>query len=103
MRGYLAQFRNIHIVGAAYNRCTGCSETVGYPSMPFLSGFQERSSHSFILQVVKAYESEGFDMLLRAFNDQKYLETLTGLDKLYDEGEAALEAVNWDEEGEDDF
>jgi ubiquitin-like modifier-activating enzyme ATG7 len=53
--------------------------------------------------VVKAYESEGFNMLLQAFNDHKYLETLTGLDKLYDEGEAALEAVDWDEEGEDDF
>ena len=28
LRGFLAQFRNMHIVGAAYNRCTGCSETV---------------------------------------------------------------------------
>lgn len=44
-------------------------------------------------------------MLLRAFNDQKYLETLTGLDKLFDEGEAILESVDWEEEdgGDDDF
>ena len=43
-------------------------------------------------------------MLLKAFNEQKFLEELTGLDKLYDEGEAALEAVGWnDDEGEDDF
>jgi ubiquitin-like modifier-activating enzyme ATG7 len=28
LRGYLAQFRNLHIVGAAYDKCTGCSETV---------------------------------------------------------------------------
>ena len=28
LRGFLAQFRNMHIVGAAYNKCTGCSETV---------------------------------------------------------------------------
>ena len=44
-------------------------------------------------------------MLLKAFNDAKYLETLTGLDKLYDEGEGLLESVEWDEEGEgdDDF
>lgn len=28
LRGFLAQFRNLHIVGAAYDRCTGCSETV---------------------------------------------------------------------------
>ncbi len=43
-------------------------------------------------------------MLLRAFNETGYLEALTGLDKLYSEGEAALENVDWevddDEEGE---
>ncbi|KAJ3514137.1 hypothetical protein NLJ89_g2546 [Agrocybe chaxingu] len=45
----------------------------------------------------------GFEMLVKAFNDAKFLETLTGLDKLFDEGEAALESVEWEEEGEDDF
>jgi len=80
LRGYLAQFRNLHIVGAAYDRCTGCSETV-----------------------VQAYETQGFDMMLNAFNNPKYLEQLTGLDKLYEEGEKALEGVEWVEEGEDDF
>ncbi|KAM6493777.1 hypothetical protein JOM56_010138 [Amanita muscaria] len=79
LRGSLAQFRNIPLIGAAYDKCTGCSETV-----------------------VQAYETEGFDMLLKAFNDTKYLETLTGLDKLFDEGEAVLESVDWDE-AEDDF
>jgi len=39
-------------------------------------------------------------MLLKAFNEIKYLEELTGLNKLYDEGEAALETVDWDEEDE---
>jgi len=45
-------------------------------------------------------------MLLEAFNDTKYLEKLTGLDKLFDEGEAALESIDWDDDGEetgDDF
>ena len=28
LRGFLAQFRNMPIVGVAYDRCTGCSETV---------------------------------------------------------------------------
>jgi len=41
-------------------------------------------------------------MLLKAFNDQRYLESLTGLDKLFDEGEAALESVDWDEDDGDD-
>ena len=82
LRGFLGQFRNLPLIGAAYDKCTGCSETV-----------------------VRAYEHEGFDMLLKAFNDTKYLEGLTGLDKLFDEGEAALESVDWDEGegGEDDF
>jgi len=78
LRGFLAQFRNVPITGAAYDRCTGCSETV-----------------------LKAYESRGFDMMLQAFNELGYLESLTGLDKLHDEGQAALdamEAVDWDEE-----
>jgi ubiquitin-like modifier-activating enzyme ATG7 len=39
-------------------------------------------------------------MMLKAFNETGYLEALTGLDKLYDEGEAALEDVDWDEEDE---
>ncbi|KAJ3503999.1 hypothetical protein NMY22_g18060 [Coprinellus aureogranulatus] len=82
IRGFLAQFRNLKLVGHGYDRCTGCSESV-----------------------LEAYEKEGFDMLLKVFNDQKYLETLAGLDKLAEEGEAALEAVEWDEDGEggDDF
>ncbi|PPQ82174.1 hypothetical protein CVT26_008804 [Gymnopilus dilepis] len=83
LRGFLNQFRTMPLVGAAYDKCTGCSETV-----------------------LKAYETEGFPMLLKAFNDAKYLETLTGLDKLYDEGEGLLESVEWDEEegeGDDDF
>lgn len=82
LRGYLAQFRNLPIEGAAYDRCTGCSETV-----------------------VKAYEERGWEMMVEAFNDAKYLEKLTGLDKLFEEGEKAMEDVEWmeGEEGEDDF
>ncbi|KIJ65777.1 hypothetical protein HYDPIDRAFT_27010 [Hydnomerulius pinastri MD-312] len=80
LRGFLAQFRNLPITGAAYDKCTGCSETV-----------------------LKAYEEQGFPMLLRAFNETGYLEALTGLDKLYDEGNAAMESVDWEEEDEDDM
>jgi ubiquitin-like modifier-activating enzyme ATG7 len=39
-------------------------------------------------------------MLLNAFNDAKYIETLTGLDKLYSESEAAMESLDWDDEDE---
>ena len=51
-------------------------------------------------QVLRAYETEGFDMLLKAFNESGFLESLTGLDKLHAEGEQALEVVDWEEEGE---
>ncbi|KAH8084102.1 hypothetical protein HD553DRAFT_39955 [Filobasidium floriforme] len=74
LRGFLAQFRTMLIEGPAYDRCTGCSATV-----------------------VDAYKQDGFAMLLRAFNEDKFLEQLTGLDKLYEEGEAALEQVDWDD------
>ncbi|KIP07781.1 hypothetical protein PHLGIDRAFT_29879 [Phlebiopsis gigantea 11061_1 CR5-6] len=79
LRGYLAEFRTVPIRGAAYARCTGCSDAV-----------------------LAAYEAQGFDVLLRAFNEPKFLETLTGLDQLYSEGEAALESVDWEVEDEED-
>ncbi|KAL5639969.1 hypothetical protein ACGC1H_006511 [Rhizoctonia solani] len=84
LRGFLAQFSNKLITGAAYDKCTGCSETI-----------------------LKEYESRGFEMALRAFNETGYLEKLTGLDKLHADSEAAMESVDWIEEGEgegdDDF
>lgn len=36
LRGFLAQFRTLPIVGAAYDRCTGCSETVRFHSLSFI-------------------------------------------------------------------
>ena len=59
------------------------------------------SANEVLMQVIKAYETEGFSMLQKAFNDTKFLENLTGLDKLHDEGEAALEAVDWDEDDDE--
>lgn len=99
LRGFLAQFRNLPLVGAAYDRCTGCSETVSY----LISLSRCYLAILITPQVLQAYEMDGFEMLLKAFNDQKFLEKLTGLDKLFDEGEAALESVDWDEDDGGDF
>jgi ubiquitin-like modifier-activating enzyme ATG7 len=89
------------LVGAAYDKCTGCSETVC--SCLFLVNiFSDSTFLSYILQVLRAYETQGFSMLLEAFNDTKYLEKLTGLDKLFDDSEAALESVDWDDDDDDD-
>ena len=36
------------------------------------------------------------------FNNQKYLEALMGLDKLFEEGKAVLKSVVWEDEGENE-
>jgi ubiquitin-like modifier-activating enzyme ATG7 len=54
-------------------------------------------------QVVEEYKKEGFQMLLRAFNDSDYLEKLTGLDELHRESEAIMDDVDWDEGSEGSF
>jgi len=78
IRGYLAKFGNLKIIGRAYDRCTGCSESI-----------------------VKAYETQGIDFMMAAFNDAKHLEMVTGLNLLQAETEAALEDVDWDVDDDD--
>ncbi len=68
LRASLPMFRVDAMVGQAFDRCTACSETVH-----------------------KAYRAEGFDFLLKAFNQATYLEDLTGLTQMHAETEAALE------------
>ncbi|TRM69789.1 hypothetical protein BD626DRAFT_18463 [Schizophyllum amplum] len=70
LRGFLASFRNMGITGEAYDRCTGCSE-----------------------KMLTQFESDPVGTVINACNDTKYLEKVTGLDKLYEEGKAALEAM----------
>ncbi|EST08739.1 UBA/THIF-type NAD/FAD binding fold [Kalmanozyma brasiliensis GHG001] len=79
LRGFLAQFNTLRVVGQAYDRCTGCSASV-----------------------VEAYRSIGFEMLLKAFNEDKYLEQLTGLDQMYKEAEELEAAVDWDVEDDEE-
>ena len=55
------------------------------------------------LQILTAYEKEGFPMLLKAFNDTEFLPELTGLSKLYEETQAALENDDMVDAEEDDF
>jgi ubiquitin-like modifier-activating enzyme ATG7 len=54
-----------------------------------------------LFQIVEVYRKDGIDMLLKAFEDAKYLEEITGLDKLQAEADAVLEAVDWEEEEDD--
>ncbi|BGP53258.1 hypothetical protein JCM8202_002583 [Rhodotorula sphaerocarpa] len=82
IRGFLGNFDALKITGQAYNRCTGCSDAI-----------------------LAAYRSDAFGLVEKACEDAKYLEELTGLDKLGAETEKMLaEGVDWEEEdGEDDF
>lgn len=55
------------------------------------------------LQVLDAYRAGAFELVERACADAKYLERLTGLDKLEEETEKLLaEGVDWEEEDEGD-
>ncbi len=50
---------------------------------------------------MERYEREGYSFLEQAFNDSHFLERVTGLDKLYAEGEEAfkdIEELDEDEE-----
>lgn len=110
LRGQLGQWRTLLIEGAAYDRCTGCSQIVYHlPSIASVSclvalriGMRKMSLTPW-KQVVDAYKKEGFPMLLRAFNETDFLEKLTGLDKLHAESEAMLEQLEWEEGSEEDF
>ncbi|XP_071960528.1 ubiquitin-like modifier-activating enzyme ATG7 [Antedon mediterranea] len=59
IRGFLSRFHNMLPASIAFDKCTACSDTI-----------------------IHSYETEGFKFLQQAFNEQGYLETVTGLDKL---------------------
>lgn len=79
LRGSLFNFTTLLIQGPAYDKCTGCSPTV-----------------------LEQYEQRGFAMIQDACNDEEYLRSLTGLDKLYDATDDI--EVDWseDEGGDED-
>lgn len=52
-------------------------------------------------QIVNAYKEQGYEMLSQAFEDAKFLEKLTGLDKLGEETEGVMESLDWDEDEEE--
>lgn len=60
IRGFLSQFQQVLPTTAAFTCCTGCSPTI-----------------------VDMYKTEGFDFLLKAFNDASFLEEVSGLKQLH--------------------
>ena len=103
IRGSLSDFSQLKILGRAYSSCTACSEKVCQHSYTCQAATpSQHAKPAFLRQVVDVYRRDGFDMLRKVFDDAKYLEQITGLDKLQAETEAALEAVDLDDE-DDDF
>lgn len=60
IRGFLSQFQQVLPTTAAFSCCTGCSPTI-----------------------LNMYKTQGFDFLLKAFNDSSFLEEVSGLTKLH--------------------
>ncbi|XP_071082043.1 ubiquitin-like modifier-activating enzyme ATG7 [Haliotis cracherodii] len=70
IRGFLSRFHNVLPASRAFDKCTACST-----------------------MVLETYKKEGFQFLLRAFNEPNYLEDLTGLTQMQQE---TLDAEVWD-------
>ncbi|XP_064614814.1 LOW QUALITY PROTEIN: ubiquitin-like modifier-activating enzyme ATG7 [Liolophura sinensis] len=62
IRGFLSRFHNVLPASRYFDKCTACSKTV-----------------------LDGYKAEGFDFLLKAFNQPSFLEDMTGLTQMYAE------------------
>jgi ubiquitin-like modifier-activating enzyme ATG7 len=67
----------INVAGPAFPQCTACSP-----------------------RIVREFEKQGFPMLLKVFNDPKYLEQVTGLSELHKQVEDKMKAFD-DGDGDD--
>ncbi|XP_052284162.1 ubiquitin-like modifier-activating enzyme ATG7 isoform X2 [Dreissena polymorpha] len=77
IRGFLSRFQQILPASRAFDKCTACSH-----------------------KVIEVFRSEGFEFLLKAFNEPHYLEDLTGLTAMHQE---TAQAEVWDFDDEDSF
>ncbi|GFO42753.1 ubiquitin-like modifier-activating enzyme atg7 [Plakobranchus ocellatus] len=77
IRGFLSRFHQILPSSQAFSMCTACCPLV-----------------------LDKYETEGFDFLLRAFNEAGYLEEITGLAAMQD---ATVDAEVWDLSDDEDL
>ncbi|CAG5132742.1 unnamed protein product [Candidula unifasciata] len=77
IRGFLSRFHQILPASQAFEMCTACSH-----------------------MVIQRYEKDGFDFLLKVFNEPGYLEDLTGLSAMHD---ATAEHEVWGFSDDDDL
>ncbi|KAL2866353.1 putative autophagy ubiquitin-activating enzyme ApgG [Aspergillus lucknowensis] len=77
IRGFLSTFENVSVVGRSYKSCSACSKNV-----------------------IDEYKKEGWNFVQRALNEVGYVEALSGLKKVQETAEAALNDIEWDEDSE---
>jgi ubiquitin-like modifier-activating enzyme ATG7 len=80
IRGFLSNFTNLNVVGKSYDCCSACSE-----------------------KVIRTYEAEGWEFVLKALNERDYVEELSGLkevQRLAEEAATAMEAMDLSDEDE---
>ncbi|OOF90752.1 hypothetical protein ASPCADRAFT_211689 [Aspergillus carbonarius ITEM 5010] len=75
IRGFLATFENVPIIGRSYKYCSACSENI-----------------------ILTYKEHGWGFVLRALNEPGYVEELSGLKEVQAVAEASLADVEWDED-----
>ncbi|CAM6122251.1 unnamed protein product [Calypogeia fissa] len=75
VRGFVAHFSQLVVVGSAFDKCTACSSTV-----------------------VHEFQQHGMEFVLQVLNRPNYLEDLTGLTEMMAETEKL--SLDWDDENE---
>ncbi|ESO95826.1 hypothetical protein LOTGIDRAFT_116619 [Lottia gigantea] len=77
IRGFLSRFSSVLPASHAFDKCTACSQIV-----------------------METYKKEGFEFLVKVFNEPSYLENLTGLTAMH---EGTFDVEVWDLSDEEDF
>eukprot|EP01080_Neovahlkampfia_damariscottae_P010723 gene10723-3343_t len=77
LRGSLSTFQTMMLIGSSYSQCTACSNTI-----------------------CEHYKNDGFKFLEKCFNEPEHLEDITGLTKLKQMTDEAMEGIE-DEDGFD--
>src|SRR6476620_12322539 len=72
IRGFLAQFSNMLLVGHGYDKCTACSDSI-----------------------LDSYKKDGIDFLISGLRDPSLLEKVAGLEKMKQEVQDQQDDFEW--------
>jgi ubiquitin-like modifier-activating enzyme ATG7 len=75
IRGFLAQFSNMLLVGHGYDKCTACSDSI-----------------------LEEYRNSGNEFLIQGLKDPSVLERVAGLEKMKQDVQDQQDDFEWDDE-----